>query len=154
MRIIKLQNEKIKAILLKKKEVVEAGRKLSNKIEKEARNILNREMIINGIKIDKDICSGKYEEFEKFFSNENKSAINEIIKKELAKEIEELDKLSGFINKYNGEVSLLVDKERIDVGEFERLTNIELVKGVIEVNIEDAVEEYKKRYKEAMKKKS
>jgi len=154
MRIIKLQNKKIKDILEKKAEIVKKGRTLSAKIEEEAKNIVDKELVVNGIKVDKKRnCSGKYDDFKKFFNQENQIAINENIREELKDEIEELDKLNGFVNKYNGEVSHLIQKEKIELGEFEVPNKIELVKGVIEVEIIDNLEEYKKRYKEIKAKK-
>lgn len=153
MRIIKLNNQKIKEILKSKEAVVKEGRRLSAKIEEEARKIIDREAGVNGLKVNKGIYSGKYEELKKFFNFENQSAIETIIKGELSEDIAELDKLSGFINKYNGQVSRLIDKEKLEIGEFERPTKIELDKGQIIVEIEDVVEEYKKRYLEMKNKK-
>jgi len=153
MRIIKLNNQKIKEILKSKEAVVKEGRRLSAKIEEEARKIIDREAVVNGLKVNKGIYSGKYEELKKFFNFENQSAIETIIKGELSEDIAELDKLSGFINKYNGQVSRLIDKEKLEIGEFERPTKIELDKGQIIVEIEDVVEEYKKRYLEMKNKK-
>lgn len=153
MRIIKLNNQKIKEILKSKEAVVKEGRRLSAKIEEEARKIIDREAVVNRLKVNKGIYSGKYEELKKFFNFENQSAIETIIKGELSEDIAELDKLSGFINKYNGQVSRLIDKEKLEIGEFERPTKIELDKGQIIVEIEDVVEEYKKRYLEMKNKK-
>lgn len=154
MRIIKLQNKKIKDILLKKKEVVLKGRELSAEIEEEAKQIVNRELMVNGIKVDKKgNCSGKYEDFKKFFNQENQYAINQNIQKELTDELNELEKLNGFVNKYNGEVSRLLDKENIELGEFEVPHKIELNGNDIEVELLDNLEEYKKRYKEIKAKK-
>lgn len=154
MRIIKLQNKKIKDILTKKKEVVLKGRELSAKIEEEAKKIVNKELVVNGIKIDKkNNCSGKYDDFKKFFNQENQIAINENIQKELANELEELEKMNGFVNKYNGEVSRLLDKEKLELGEFEVPHKIELKGNDIEVEVLDNLEEYKKRYKEIKVKK-
>jgi hypothetical protein len=154
MRIIKLQNKKIKDILEKKKEIVLKGRKLSAKIEKEAEKIVDKELVVNGIKVDKKRnCSGKYDDFKKFFNQENQIAINENIQEELKDEIEELEKLNGFVNKYNGEVSRLLDKEKLDLGEFEVPHKIELKGNDIEVELLDNLEEYKKRYKEIKAKK-
>jgi hypothetical protein len=149
MRIIKLQNKKIKDLLEKKRDVVLKGRELSAKIEKEAEKIVDKELVVNGIKIDKKRnCSGKYDDFKKFFNQENQIAINENIQKELANELDELEKMNGFVNKYNGEVSRLLDKEKLDLGEFEVPHKIELKGNDIEVELLDNLEEYKKRYKE------
>jgi len=154
MRIIKLQNKKIKDILEKKAEIVKKGRTLSAKIEEEAKNIVDKELVVNGIKVDKKRnCSGKYDDFKKFFNQENQIAINENIQEELKDEIEELEKLNGFVNKYNGEVSRLLDKEKLDLGEFEVPHKIELKGNDIEVELLDNLEEYKKRYKEIKAKK-
>ena len=154
MRIIKLQNKKIKDILEKKAEIVKKGRALSAKIEKEAEKIVDKELVVNGIKVDKKRnCSGKYDDFKKFFNQENQIAINENIQKELANELEELEKMNGFVNKYNGEVSRLLDKEKLDLGEFEVPHKIELKGNDIEVEVLDNLEEYKKRYKEMKAKK-
>lgn len=154
MRIIKLQNKKIKDLLEKKRDVVLKGRELSAKIEKEAEKIVDKELVVNGIKVDKKRnCSGKYEDFKKFFNQENQIAINENIQEELKDEIEELEKLNGFVNKYNGEVSRLLDKEKLDLGEFEVPHKIELKGNDIEVELLDNLEEYKKRYKEIKAKK-
>lgn len=153
MRIIKLQNKKIKDILEKKAEIVKKGRALSAKIEDEAKKIVDKELVVNGIKVDKKRnCSGKYEDFQKFFNQENQFAINENIRKELKNEIEELDKLNGFVNKYNGEVSRLLDKEKFELNEFEVLNQVELNNGEIEVSVIDKLEEFKERYKEQFKK--
>jgi len=151
MRIIKLNNEKIKDILKEKEVKVIEGRKLSSKVEKGARKIIDREAVVNGLKVNNGVYSGKYEELKKFFNMDNQMAIEDIIKKELEEELAELDKLSGFINKYNGQVSRLVDKEKLELGEFERLTKIELDKGQIIIEVEDVIEEYKKRYLESKK---
>ena len=149
MRIIKLQNKKIKDLLEKKRDVVLKGRELSAKIEKEAEKIVDKELVVNGIKVDKKRnCSGKYDDFKKFFNQENQIAINENIQKELANELDELEKMNGFVNKYNGEVSRLLDKEKLDLGEFEVPHKIELKGNDIEVELLDNLEEYKKRYKE------
>jgi len=154
MRIIKLQNKKIKDLLEKKRDVVLKGRELSAKIEKEAEKIVDKELVVNGIKVDKKRnCSGKYDDFKKFFNQENQIAINENIQEELKDEIEELEKLNGFVNKYNGEVSRLLDKEKLDLGEFEVPHKIDLKGSDIEVEILDNLEEYKKRYKEIKAKK-
>jgi hypothetical protein len=154
MRIIKLQNKKIKDLLEKKRDVVLKGRELSAKIEKEAEKIVDKELVINGIKVDKKRnCSGKYDDFKKFFNQENQIAINENIQKKLANELEELEKMNGFVNKYNGEVSRLLDKEKLDLGEFEVPHKIDLKGSDIEVEILDNLEEYKKRYKEIKAKK-
>ena len=154
MRIIKLQNKKIKDLLEKKRDVVLKGRELSAKIEKEAEKIVDKELVVNGIKVDKKRnCSGKYDDFKKFFNQENQIAINENIQEELKDEIEELEKLNGFVNKYNGEVSRLLDKEKLDLGEFEVPHKIELKGNDIEVEVLDNLEEYKKRYKEMKAKK-
>lgn len=149
MRIIKLQNKKIKDLLEKKRDVVLKGRELSAKIEKEAEKIVDKELVVNGIKVDKKRnCSGKYDDFKKFFNQENQIAINENIQKKLANELDELEKMNGFVNKYNGEVSRLLDKEKLDLGEFEVPHKIDLKGSDIEVEILDNLEEYKKRYKE------
>jgi Mg2+ and Co2+ transporter CorA len=149
MRIIKLQNKKIKDILKKKEEIVLKGRKLSAKIEEEAKVIVNKELEANGIKVDKNRkCSGDYDKFVKFFHQDNQIAINENIKKELADELDELEKLNGFVNKYNGEISRLVDKEDIKIGEFEELRKIELKKEDIEIEVIDKIEEMKQRIRE------
>ena len=154
MRIIKLQNKKIKDLLEKKRDVVLKGRELSAKIEKEAEKIVDKELVVNGIKVDKKRnCSGKYDDFKKFFNQENQIAINENIQKKLANELDELEKMNGFVNKYNGEVSRLLDKEKLDLGEFEVPHKIELKGSDIEVEILDNLEEYKKRYKEIKAKK-
>lgn len=154
MRIIKLQNKKIKDLLEKKRDVVLKGRELSAKIEKEAEKIVDKELVVNGIKVDKKRnCSGKYDDFKKFFNQENQIAINENIQKKLANELEELEKMNGFVNKYNGEVSRLLDKEKLDLGEFEVPHKIDLKGSDIEVEILDNLEEYKKRYKEIKAKK-
>lgn len=154
MRIIKLQNKKIKDILEKKRDVVLKGRELSAKIEKEAEKIVDKELVVNGIKVDKKRnCSGKYDDFKKFFNQENQIAINENIQKKLANELDELEKMNGFVNKYNGEVSRLLDKEKLDLGEFEVPHKIDLKGSDIEVEILDNLEEYKKRYKEIKAKK-
>ena len=154
MRIIKLQNKKIKDLLEKKRDVVLKGRELSAKIEKEAEKIVDKELVVNGIKVDKKRnCSGKYDDFKKFFNQENQIAINENIQKELANELEELEKMNGFVNKYNGEVSRLLDKEKLELGEFEVPHKIELKGNDIEVEVLDNLEEYKKRYKEMKAKK-
>lgn len=154
MRIIKLQNKKIKDLLEKKRDVVLKGRELSAKIEKEAEKIVDKELVVNGIKVDKKRnCSGKYDDFKKFFNQENQIAINENIQKKLANELEELEKMNGFVNKYNGEVSRLLDKEKLDLGEFEVPHKIDLKGSDIEVEVLDNLEEYKKRYKEMKAKK-
>lgn len=154
MRIIKLQNKKIKDLLEKKRDVVLKGRELSAKIEKEAEKIVDKELVVNGIKVDKKRnCSGKYDDFKKFFNQENQIAINENIQKKLANELDELEKMNGFVNKYNGEVSRLLDKEKLDLGEFEVPHKIDLKGSDIEVEILDNLEEYKKRYKEIRSKK-
>jgi|BioPla2DNA2_1021312.scaffolds.fasta_scaffold19427_2 hypothetical protein len=154
MRIIKLQNKKIKDLLEKKRDVVLKGRELSAKIEKEAEKIVDKELVVNGIKVDKKRnCSGKYDDFKKFFNQENQIAINENIQKKLANELDELEKMNGFVNKYNGEVSRLLDKEKLDLGEFEVPHKIDLKGSDIEVEILDNLEEYKKRYKEIKAKK-
>ncbi len=153
MRIIKLQNKKIKDILEKKAEIVKKGRALSAKIEDEAKKIVDKELVVNGIKVDKKRnCFAKYEVLQKLFNQENQIAINENIREELKDEIEELDKLNGFVNKYNGKVSHLIEKEKLELGEFETPNKIELVNGTIEVEIIDNLEEYKERYREMMKK--
>jgi hypothetical protein len=154
MRIIKLQNKKIKDILEKKGEIVKQGRALSAEIEEKAKTLVDAELEINGIKVDKKRnCSGKYEQFVKFFSQDNQYAITQNIQKELKSEVEALDKLNGFVNKYNGEVSRLIDKEKIELGEYESLSRVDLNKGGIEIEVLDNVEEYKKRYKEIKAKK-
>ena len=154
MRIIKLQNKKIKDILEKKGEIVKQGRALSAEIEEKAKTLVDAELEINGIKVDKKRnCSGKYEQFVKFFSQDNQYAITQNIQKELKSEVEALDKLNGFVNKYNGEVSRLIDKEKIELGEYESLSRVDLNKGSIEIEVLDNVEEYKKRYKEIKAKK-
>jgi hypothetical protein len=61
--------------------------------------------------------------------------------------------MNGFVNKYNGEVSRLLDKEKLDLGEFEVPHKIDLKGSDIEVEILDNLEEYKKRYKEIKAKK-
>ena len=153
MRIIKLQNNKIKNILKKKEEIVLKGRELSAKIEEEAKKIVDKELEVNGIKVGKNRnCSGKYDDFNKFFNQDNQIAINENLKKELADELEELEKLNGFVNKYNGEVSRLVDKEKLDLGEFEEMRKIELKKDNIEIEVIDKIEEYKQIIRESKNK--
>lgn len=149
MRIIKLQNNKIKNILKKKEEIVLKGRELSAKIEEEAKKIVDKELEVNGIKVGNNRkCSGEYEKFVKFFNQENQIAINENIQKELADELEELEKLNGFVNKYNGEVSRLIDKEDIELGEFEEMRKIELKKDNIEIEVINKIEEYKQIIRE------
>lgn len=154
MRIIKLQNKKIKDILEKKGEIVKQGRALSAEIEEKAKALVDAELEVNGIKVDKKRnCSGKYEQFVKFFSQDNQYAITQNIQKELKSEVEALDKLNGFVNKYNGEVSRLLDKEKFELNEFEVLNQVELNNGEIEVSVIDKLEEFKKRYKEIKAKK-
>jgi len=149
-----IKNENIKKALIDKKNIVDGGRKLNEEIDKKAGEIADKFMADKGVAIekgeDKTFYRGTFQQLRDIFATGTMTQLNDLIERELSKELKEIKKLEHIVAKINEKVTDLVEKEvkpLTSLGEFQEFGRIELAAdGSIDIEIYDVVEEFKKRY--------
>jgi len=147
---MKIQNEAIAALLQEKKPIVEAGRALSEELEKRGREITDKEFVNKGVKIKGDVYSGSYQTLKEAFGTATTMMVEELMKSQLKDKFEELEAKGNQLRVINEKVSEIVGAEVIPslgLSEFQYPSNIDLVDDGIEITVEDAVERFKENYR-------
>ena len=153
---MRIKHRELADILRHKGKLVEQGREINKKMDKEAEVFLGEHIVAKGLKRDgknengEFTFSGTYKTLRDTFDTAGLQEINTLLEINLEKEIKELKKLEHLVNKQNEKVYPIIEKLVIPVlNEFEEVGQINLVKDdEIDVEVYNARDEWEKRYKE------